>query len=106
MNYIEVHQIMEGLKKADRYFHIKADVVQSVYDNMNIRPYDEEGINELCERICKYWLNNGMTASLDNFTYAIQDQMDNGAHEFPNEDCLRDAWGQAVEMTISDAGGC
>lgn len=106
MNYIEVHKIMEGLKVADLNFHTKADVVQSVYINIDIHPYDEEGINELCERIYKYWTKNGMTTSLDNFTYAIQDQMDNGAHELPNDDCLDDAWRQALEMTISDAGGC
>ena len=98
MTYTELHKIIKGLREADFEARLKIEVAEAVYDDIDLSAYDEEGVNELCDRVKAYWLSHDCVADLDDFAFCIQDLINDENYETPTEDCLANAWEMALDI--------
>ena len=103
MTYTEIHNLINGLRESEVCILAKIDVVESVYDNMDLSAYDNEGINELCERIYDAWCSDvcEYVHDIDDYTYAIQQLINDGKYKTPTKRCLDKAGDLAREYELS-----
>lgn len=103
MKFKTLMNILNALKEEDKAIALHIEIASAVQDNIDLSAYDDEGIEELCNRIERYYMQSSANCDIDSFVYCIQDQLDNGAYETPTQECLADAWAQARDM---DAFNC
>ena len=104
MTYTEIHSIISALKKSDLGVTTRINVVESVYGNIDLSAYDNEGVNELCGRIYDAWCSDACKDihSIDDITCSIQQLIDDGAYDSPTDDgCLEEAIELAREYELS-----
>ena len=101
MNYIQILRIFQGVENADRDAYMKLQVAKAVINNIDTYAYDEEGFNEVCERIFDYWWKNVNAISLPSFCAGIQEALDEAedGNQFVNAYTMKKGWkyGLALE---------
>lgn len=90
MNYTDLKHILNGLEEIDRTAFVKLSVAVSVYSNMDLSAYDEEGINILCRKIHSFW-DKHYEIDIDDLTFAIQTILDHGEFKTLSDECLERA---------------
>jgi len=98
IKYKTLMKMLEAMQEEDPAIALHIEIASAVKSNIDLSPYDDEGVEELCSRIENYYNKSSKNCDIDSFAYCIQDQINNGAYESPTEDCLADAWEQAREM--------
>lgn len=94
MKYNTLLNIANAIMTEETTAFLKMEVAVAVDGNMDTSVYDDEGFEELCDRVYNAYLQSDR-ADLDLFCYLIQNLIDNGEYDGPTEECLADALDQA-----------
>ena len=97
MKYTTYHQIIKAMKTEEMDAFLRMSVAEAVFWNINLSDLDEEGIEELCERVRTQYACASKQADLDVFCYYIQELIERGEYETPTEECVEEAYERAVE---------
>ena len=103
MKFKTLMNILKAMEEEDPSIALHIEIASAVQSNIDLSAYDDEGIEELCNRIERYYLQSSANCDIDSFAYCIQQQIDNGEYETPTQECLADAYSQARDM---DAFNC
>lgn len=92
MTYTDISTIINAFKKADQSFSFKVSVVSAIEANMDLRPYDKEGFEELCNRFAEAVISNhDGWPDFDEVAYRAQQLIKDGEYETPTIECFEEA---------------
>lgn len=87
MKYKTLLNIANALAEEEIDAFAKMEVAVAVNDNMDGSPYDDEGFEELCDRVYRVYLQSDK-ADLSLMCYYIQQLLDDGEYETPTIECI------------------
>ena len=87
MKYMTLKKLADALTNEAPDAFAKMCVAVEVASNIDISSYDDEGFEELCNRVQRVYLQSDK-ADLSLMCYHIQQLLDDGEYETPTIECV------------------
>lgn len=97
MTYCEIINLIKGLQKTDPSIHVRIAIASAIDANLDLRPYDNDGVDELGNRFFQTIITRSDWPDFDEIAYQVQSLLDQGVYESPTLECFEDAYQLAKE---------